>query len=119
MAHLRQASMKGGRLSFLARDTELCAGAQLWATEHAGQKIAQRCELGELNGWAKAEPLAIHSALRHGLRLLILRRLLPRLAEYQNFEWLNARSFDVPVPFAAGVLWRGSSACWSTLEASF
>lgn len=42
--------------------------------------------------------------LRYALKHQVLRRRLPRVQEYLNLSWLRERSFQAPLPLAAGVI---------------
>lgn len=65
--------------------------------------------------WFKAEPLRGRARIRHALRRTLLRRPLPRLAEYENLRWLRERLFQAPRPLAAGTACTSGSARWQFL----
>jgi hypothetical protein len=54
--------------------------------------------------WLKGGPLRGRAALRHSLRRHVLRRAVPRLAEYHNLLWLRKRLFRAPAPICAAAL---------------
>jgi hypothetical protein len=56
--------------------------------------------------WVKGGRLTAGSALRHGLRRLVLGRPFPRLREFRNLAWLRARGLPAPEPLLAGLGWR-------------
>lgn len=56
--------------------------------------------------FAKASALSPRSGRRHKWRKRLLRAEFPRVQEYENLRWLNARLFQAPHAYSAGVLWR-------------
>ena len=73
---------------------------------HEPRPLTGLVELGGARVFVKASPLTGRTSRRYALRRL-LGLLLPRVQEYENLRWLAARVFQVPRPFAAGILWRG------------
>jgi hypothetical protein len=65
--------------------------------------------------YLKAEPLFGRARMRHTLRALLLRRPLPRLAEYGNLLWLRKNGFQAPEPLAAGSLLSRGAPRWQFL----
>ncbi len=107
----------GGRLELLACDEPSLEAATALAREHseAGSLLARPVQLAKHAAWCKAEPLAASARKRHALRRILLRRPLPRFAEYANLEWLRGRCFDAPQPLAAGAWWRAGLPRWQFL----
>jgi hypothetical protein len=64
-------------------------------------------EAGGVRLHLKWSPFRGRSRVRHALRVTLLRRPLPRLAEFANLEWLRAHDFGAPRPLVAGAVWRG------------
>lgn len=70
---------------------------------------------GDVEVYFKAEPLTGWPRQRHRMRRLALGRPYPRLAEFENLEWLAARDFQVPRPLAAGVRTAWNGIAWQFL----
>ncbi len=68
-----------------------------------GERLGRVVELGGTAVYLKGSPLTGRARARHGLRRAA-GRPLPRLAEFENLEWLRARGFAAPRPLAAGSL---------------
>lgn len=71
-----------------------------------GAKPSGLLEFAGRRAYLKGGPLSPRSARRHALRRLFLRAAPPRLAEYNNLNWLHERLFETPEPLAAGVFLR-------------
>jgi tRNA A-37 threonylcarbamoyl transferase component Bud32 len=69
----------------------------------AGRRMGHLVALDGVRAYLKGGPLDGRVRVRHGLRRLA-GRPLPRLAEFENLEWLRAHGFEAPVPLAAGSL---------------
>ena len=78
------------------------ARARLSAPEPRSEAIEF---LGE-PAWLKSDAFPPRAALRHALRGLLLRRPLPRVAEYGNLRWMRERLFQAAEPLAAGSVSR-------------
>jgi len=107
----------GDRLHLVAPTRELAAEA----LERIAPLVRERGTHGEWidfadgRAWLKAEPLRGRARLRHALRASLLRRPLPRLAEYENLRWLRERLFQAPRPLAVGAACAAWSARWQFL----
>lgn len=66
-----------------------------------GKPEARKLQRNGQTVYLKASALAARPALRHALRRLLLRRPIPRMAEFQNLNWLRAHDFDCPRPLLA------------------
>jgi hypothetical protein len=97
-----------GRLVVRGDDTAL-AELRALVIDAARRGTRQRGFVALRSGrvFFKHGPLAGWSALRHGLRGLVLRQLPPRLRELDNLEWLRLHGFGAPRPRLAGALYRG------------
>jgi len=96
-----------GRLELLARTEE--EGRQAAEIALAAWSQAPRhgrfVEVGAGRAYFKMSPLAGKSRVRYALKRGLLRRPLPRLAEFANLVWLREHGFGAPEPIAAGALW--------------
>jgi len=113
----RSTRIGGGRLRVVAA-TETIATAVVEALADRARAEGTHGEWVELAGaraYLKAEPLRGRARLRHALRGAVLRRPLPRLAEYANLEWLRERWFQAPRPLAAGCVTSAGCARWQFL----
>lgn len=72
----------------------------------AAQIVGERAAIDGDELYVKGTPFPRRSRLRHALRRRVLRRTLPRLAEYANLCWLRANGFHAPEPVVAGAFWR-------------
>lgn len=72
----------------------------------AARIVGERVTIGGVELYAKGTPFPRRSRLRHALRRRVLRRALPRLAEFDNLRWLRANGFRAPEPIVAGAFWR-------------
>ena len=96
-----------GRLELVARTeaegrqaTEIALAAWSQAPRH-GRFV----DLGSGRAYFKLSALAGKSRLRYALKRGLLRRPLPRLAEFANLAWLREHGFGAPDAIAAGALW--------------
>lgn len=71
-----------------------------------GSAGVERIAFAGTEAWFKREVLFGKSRVRWGLKSLVLRAKLPRVAEYYNLSWLNERLFQTALPLAAGVFVR-------------
>jgi tRNA A-37 threonylcarbamoyl transferase component Bud32 len=80
--------------------------ARLEAQCGRGERLL--AELAELDppAFLKASPLTGRAAWRHAARALLWAKL-PRLAEFENLDWLRRNGFDAPRPLLAGAAWSG------------
>jgi tRNA A-37 threonylcarbamoyl transferase component Bud32 len=80
-----------------------------WIESHGreGRVLSELTRAGQARLFVKGSALRGKAAVRHGLRRRLLGRPLPRVREYENLRWLEARIFQVPPPRAAAVLWSG------------
>jgi tRNA A-37 threonylcarbamoyl transferase component Bud32 len=113
----RQSEPGLGRLELLAADSGLACAAITWARPHlrTRPRLAAAALLEGERAWGKAEPLPAKAALRHSLRHHLLRRPLPRVAEFSNLAWLRRHCFEAPAPLAAGVLFQNGVPRWQFL----
>jgi len=95
---------------WLERAHEL-AGPFAARGETVGRFVVLRGETVYLKG----SPLRGKAHLRHLLRSRLLRLPLPRLAEFENLEWLRANGFEAPRPLAAGALFGHFGPRWQYL----
>ena len=72
-------------------------------------------EFGGGRVYLKGSALRGRVRVRHLLRERVLRRELPRLAEYANLAWLRARGFRAAEPLAAGAVRATGSATYQFL----
>jgi len=71
-----------------------------------GGRGIERLRFAGTEAWFKREVLFGKSRVRWGLKALVLRAQLPRVAEYHHLHWLAQRLFQTPSPLAAGVFAR-------------
>ncbi len=72
----------------------------------ANQPVIARFEsVNEFEGYWKGGPLRKKTALRYQIKQRLFAQAHPRLAEFQNLEWLRDRLFCAPRPLAIGE-WR-------------
>ena len=76
------------------------------ALARAAERRGEALDFDGERAYLKGGPLPGKAALRHGLRAMLLRQPPPRLRETANLRWLDEHNFQVPLPLAAGVLWR-------------
>lgn len=107
----------GGRLRVVGATEALAREAAERITDRARAEgtCGEWVELAGARAYLKAEPLRGRARLRHALRGAVLRRPLPRLAEYANLEWLRERWFQAPRPLAAGCVTSAGCARWQFL----
>jgi tRNA A-37 threonylcarbamoyl transferase component Bud32 len=114
----RVSRLPGGRLFVVATDEGAARDALEWCRgRNSGDRGAAAGEITFAGGpaWCKADGLGGRASLRHSLRRALLRRPVPRLAEYSNLAWLVDEGFSCPEPLAAGVLWRSGLPRWQFL----
>lgn len=106
-----------GTLELQSRSPDVAAAALDWAREHlrSRPRLSQTFVVAGERAWGKAEPFPPSAARRHFLRRQLLRRPLPRFAEYSNLAWLGRHCFEAAVPLAAGVLLRSGVPRWQFL----
>ncbi len=86
---------------------------------HAGEKGIRRVRVADEDAVLKCSPLHGKSALRWAAKRWLWRASLPRVSEYHNMEWLTTRLFAVPLPLAAGGLFRAGIPRWQFLVTRF
>ena len=100
--------MARGRLELLARtedDGRLASELAIAAWSEA-PRHGRFVELGGERAYFKLSALRGKTSVRYALKRRLLRRPLPRLAEFRNLAWLREHGVDAPEPIAAGALWR-------------
>ena len=107
MARLEVATEFGELRVVGARDEIVRAAVELACADaaRAGHGI-ERLRFEGTDAWFKREVLFGKSRVRWGLKALVLRAQLPRVAEYHHLHWLAERLFQTPSPLAAGVFVR-------------
>lgn len=80
-----------------------------------GRRGIERVRVVDEDAVLKCSPMHGKSALRWGVKRLVLRARLPRVNEYYNLSWLTERLFSTPLPLAAGAIVRGGIPRWQFL----
>lgn len=105
-----------GRLVFAGEPRLRVAAADLaLAAAREGGAVCRPVAFDGGRAWLKASPLRGRARVRHALRMGLLRRAAPRVAELRNLTWLRAHGFGAPRPLAAGVFLRGGAPTWQFL----
>jgi hypothetical protein len=113
-------SSDGGALHVVGRPALVEAAARIALdAARAGQKGIRRVRVADEDAVLKGSPLHGKSALRWAAKRWLWRAPLPRVSEYHNLEWLATRLFAVPVPLAAGGLFRAGIPRWQFLVTRF
>ena len=96
---------EGGRWEGVALTRELATQALAFADAARchGTPTGRDLPLAGTPVWFKGEAFAGNSAQRHLWRKRLGGRPYPRLAEYENLNWLRAHEFDAPEPLVAAV----------------
>ena len=99
---------RSGRLRLTAKDSESADRALEVARDaiESGRVAIGWVPWGEKRAYLKATPLRGNAALRHTLRMAILRLPAPREREFRNLRWLAKHGIRAVTPLAAGVLCR-------------
>lgn len=66
----------------------------------------ERVAFAGTDAWFKREVLFGKARVRWGLKALVFRAKVPRVAEYYHLSWLTERLFQTALPLAAGVFVR-------------
>jgi len=84
-----------------------------------GRRGIERVRLADEDAVMKCSPLHGKSAIRWGLKRMLLRSRLPRVNEFYNLAWLTRRLFATPLPLAAGGLVLRGIPRWQFLVTRF
>jgi tRNA A-37 threonylcarbamoyl transferase component Bud32 len=107
LARLEVATEFGALRIVGARDDVVRAAVELVCADAArGGRGIERLPFAGTDAWFKREVLFGKARARWGLKALVLRTRLPRVAEYHHLRWLAERLFLTPRPLAAGVFAR-------------